>query len=123
MVIGCVLRTAGSSIILNYADPLTSLELLTCIYIYIYYILIILFRRFATSLGPAPAAGSLEHPGAPAARSTQQPGDQLASAVGTPAHYQPRLRSQDQQAKAKQHEKVIQSSYRMSKKSCPVVAR
>ena len=27
MVIGCVLRTAGSSIILNYADPLTSLEL------------------------------------------------------------------------------------------------
>ena len=30
MVIGCVLRTAGSSIIWNYADPLTSLELLNC---------------------------------------------------------------------------------------------
>ena len=28
MVLGCVLRTAGSSIIQNYADPLTSLELL-----------------------------------------------------------------------------------------------
>ena len=27
-VLGCVLRTAGSSIIWNYADPLTSLELL-----------------------------------------------------------------------------------------------
>ena len=30
MVIGCVLRTAGSSIIWNYAEPLTSLELLNC---------------------------------------------------------------------------------------------
>ena len=28
LVLGCVLRTAGNSIILNYADPLTSLELL-----------------------------------------------------------------------------------------------
>ena len=28
LVLGCVLRTAGSSIIWNYADPLTSLELL-----------------------------------------------------------------------------------------------
>ena len=28
LLIGCVLRTAGSSIIWNYADPLTSLELL-----------------------------------------------------------------------------------------------
>ena len=28
MIIGCVLRTAGSSIIWNYADPLTSIELL-----------------------------------------------------------------------------------------------
>ena len=26
LLLGCVLRTAGSSIILNYADPLTSLE-------------------------------------------------------------------------------------------------
>ena len=30
IVIGCVLRTAGSFIILNYADPFTSLELLNC---------------------------------------------------------------------------------------------
>ena len=30
MVIGYVLHTAGSSIIWNYADPLTSLELLNC---------------------------------------------------------------------------------------------
>ena len=28
LVLGCILRTAGSSIIRNYADPLTSLELL-----------------------------------------------------------------------------------------------
>ena len=28
LVLGCVLRTAGSLIICNYADPLTSLELL-----------------------------------------------------------------------------------------------
>ena len=28
LVLGCVLRTAGNSIIWNYADPLTSLELL-----------------------------------------------------------------------------------------------
>ena len=34
MVIGCALRTAGSSIIWNYADPLTSLELLNTVYIY-----------------------------------------------------------------------------------------
>ena len=31
LVLGCVLRTAGSSIIWNYADPLTSLELLNVI--------------------------------------------------------------------------------------------
>ena len=30
LILGCVLRTAGSSIIWNYADPLTSLELLNC---------------------------------------------------------------------------------------------
>ena len=30
MMIGCVLRTAGSSIIWNYADPLTSIEQLIC---------------------------------------------------------------------------------------------
>ena len=28
LVLGCVLRTAGSSFMWNYADPLTSLELL-----------------------------------------------------------------------------------------------
>ena len=39
MVIGCILRTAGSFIIWNYADPLTSLELLN------YYLtLVLLFR-------------------------------------------------------------------------------
>ena len=38
MVIGCILRTAGSFIIWNYADPLTSLELPNC------YLTLALFR-------------------------------------------------------------------------------